>query len=156
MKGIIALLLLFAFGAGSGMLLKGRVVSVGDGDSLTVFSASGGRERIRLYGIDCPELDQRGGKEARAFTHSLVFLKEVSLTVMDKDGYGRTVALVTLPDGRSLNEELLRNGHAWVYPAYCKTARCAYWRKLSGQAKANRLGLWRDARPLPPWLWRKR
>jgi endonuclease YncB( thermonuclease family) len=156
LKRWVTFFLLLAVGAGGGILLKGRVVSVADGDSLSIFSGKGVQERVRLYGIDCPELAQNGGEEARAFTRSLVFLEEVRLNVMDTDKYERSVAVVTLADGRILNEELVKNGHAWVYGAFCDTPRCLYWRGLEKQAKAQKLGLWRDKKPLPPWIWRKR
>jgi endonuclease YncB( thermonuclease family) len=66
------------------------------------------------------------------------------------------VAVVTLDDGRVLNEELLKNGHAWLYTAYCKTARCADWQKLEAGARLQKAGLWRDKKPVAPWQWRRR
>jgi endonuclease YncB( thermonuclease family) len=156
LKRCIAFLLLLAAGATGGVALKGRVVSVADGDSLSVFAGVEGKKSIRLYGIDCPELRQKGGGDARTFTRSLAFLEEVRLDVLDTDAYGRSVAVVTLPDGRILNEELLKSGQAWVYGAYCAIPRCAYWRGLEKQARIQKRGLWNDARPVPPWTWRKR
>ena len=153
LKRCIAILLLLAAGGGA---LKGRVVSVPDGDSLSVFAGVEGKKSVRLYGIDCPELRQRGGEEAQAFTRSLAFFAEVRLEVLDTDAYGRSVAVVSLPDGRTVNEELLKNGLAWVYGAYCASPRCADWRGLEKQARTQKRGLWNDARPVPPWIWRKR
>jgi len=149
------LLLMLAFGLGGGLFLRGRVISVADGDTLTVLTQQGDRQRIRLYGIDCPESNQAGGEAATAFARSHALFAEVELNVMDTDRYGRTVAMVTLPDGSNLNEELVRHGHAWVYDTYCRQPICAQWRTLEKEARTNKKGLWADKNPIPPWDWRK-
>ena len=89
----------------------GKVVRVSDGDTITVMH-NGKGERIRLHGIDCPEKRQAFGKRAKQFTSKLVFGKTVTVQVMDRDRYGRTVGEVLLPAGRSLNRELVRAGFA--------------------------------------------
>ena len=152
---LIALIILLLFGGAGGVFLPGRVISVADGDTIIVLTSSGERQKIRLYGVDCPESEQAGGKAAAKFTSSLVLFANVKVQKMDTDRYDRTVAIVALDDGRILNEELVKNGHAWVYPAYCNTARCAYWQTLEAEAKADRIGLWRDKKPMPPWQWRR-
>jgi endonuclease YncB( thermonuclease family) len=134
---------------------KDRVVRVHDGDTITVLR-KGSFEKIRLYGIDSPESDQPGGSEARNFASNLAFMEEVQVTTLDLDQYGRAVALVQLPDGRLLNEELLRNGQAWVYRAYCKELWCPGWIGLERKAKQQKAGLWAQKKPVPPWEWRKR
>ncbi len=58
-------------------------------------------ERIRLHGIDCPEKRQAFGNRAKQFTSTLVFGTTVTVQVVDRDRYGRTVGEVLLPDGRS-------------------------------------------------------
>ncbi len=78
----------------------GKVVSVSDGDTITVMH-NGKGERIRLHGIDCPEKRQAFGKRAKQFTSNLVFAKTVTVQALDQDRYGRTVGVVLLSDGRS-------------------------------------------------------
>lgn len=134
---------------------QGRVISVVDGDTLVVLTGPGTTERVRLYGVDTPELEQRGGPEATAFAEELLLFRKVSLTVMDRDRYDRTVAIVSLKDGRIANAELVREGHAWVYRDYCREALCESWLVLERQAKKQGLGLWRDGRPVEPWKWRR-
>lgn len=151
----VVLVLLFALAGLAGEhFARGRVVSVADGDTITIYSRAGERQRIRLYGIDCPEYNQPGGEAATDCTRSLARFADVTLTVMDKDRYGRLVAVVTLPDGAILNEELLRNGHAWVYEAHCTTERCKGWRELQAGARRDGRGLWSGEKPVPPWKWR--
>ena len=134
---------------------KGRVIQVADGDTVVVHTGMGKTERVRLYGVDAPESAQRGGAEATAFASSLLLFASVSLSEMDRDQYGRSVALVRLDDGRLVNEEMVREGHAWVYRAYCREAFCAKWLALEHQAKKQGRGLWRQDKPTPPWQWRR-
>ena len=57
-----------------------------------------------------------------------------------------------LPDGRSLNEELVYQGLAWWYRKYSKDQSLG---ELEAQARQAKLGLWADTEPVPPWEWRK-
>lgn len=109
--------------------------------------------RIRLYGIDSPESAQTYGAEASSQAHCFEnVLVDIEPTNIDK--YGRTVALVRLNDGSTIQEHLLRNGAAWVYPQFCKKSECKKWRKIESQARKNKVGLWDSASPTPPWRWR--
>ncbi len=133
----------------------GMVVRVSDGDSITVRTEDGVSHKLRLYGVDSPEIKQDWGKEARkvAFTHAINRLVEV--TPLYRDKYKRIVAIVTLPDGRILQEVMLDAGMAWVYERYCKEAFCESWRVKMNHARASRRGLWQEIYPYPPWEWRK-
>ncbi len=128
----------------------GRVVGVSDGDTITVLH-NGKGERIRLHGIDCPEKRQAFGKRAKQFTSTLVFGKTVTVQVVDRDRYGRTVGEVLLPDGRSLNHELVRAGLAWMYRRYTNDQSLS---DLEEEARVARRGLWADPHAVPPWEWR--
>lgn len=133
-----------------------RVVAVADGDTLAVVPADGGRLRVRLYGIDAPEHDQSYGKQARRALSALVRRKTVDVERVDTDRYGRTVALVRLPDGVLVNEELVAMGAAWFYGQYCRRADpCDRLLELEERARAARLGLWAGADPVRPSDWRR-
>jgi micrococcal nuclease len=69
----------------------GRVVAITDGDTIKVMH-DGAAERIRLWGIDCPESKQPFGTRAKQLTGDLVFDKTVTVKVRDIDRYKRTVA----------------------------------------------------------------
>jgi len=128
----------------------GRVVGVSDGDTITVLH-NGKGEQIRLHGIDSPEKRQAFGHRAKQFTSNLVFAKTVMVQVMDRDRYGRTVGVVLLPDGRSLNHELVRAGLAWMYRRYTNDQSLS---GLEEEARGARRGLWADPDAVPPWEWR--
>lgn len=131
----------------------GKVVGVSDGDTIKVLR-NGEQVKIRLYGIDTPEKKQAFGQVAKRYTADFVAGKVVSVEPIDKDRYGRTVALVSA-NGISLNKELVQNGFAWVYGQYCKKEFCTEWKELEGQARSNRKGLWAESSPQTPWEFRK-
>jgi endonuclease YncB( thermonuclease family) len=132
--------------------LQGRVVGISDGDTITVLSGNAA-VRIRLWGIDCPEGSQPFGKAAKRRASDLCYGREVSVRTVDVDRYKRVVGEVLLPDGRSVNREMVRAGLAWWYYAYAK--KDLELAALEREAKAARRGLWADPDPVPPWAWRK-
>jgi len=122
----------------------GTVVRVVDGDTIKIANEHG-IATVRLYGIDAPEKSQAFGQAARNFTIS---------QVSGKDFYKRTVAIVMVGT-QCLQEQLLLQGYAWVYPQYCKERFCQAWTTLQGISAGNRVGLWIDPAPIQPWVWRK-
>jgi endonuclease YncB( thermonuclease family) len=130
----------------------GRVVGVTDGDTITVLRA-GRAERVRLQGVDAPEKRQAYGERARRFTADLVFDRTVTVRASGRDRGGRLLGEVVLPDGRSLNEALVRAGYAWWFRRYSRDDRLA---RLEEEARAGRRGLWADRAPEAPWEFRAR
>ena len=129
------------------------VVKVIDGDSLEV-RCQGRMLRVRLFGVDAPEWQQEFSHQAKEFTRQRVEGQRVELRPRDWDQYGRLVAEVQV--GRdSLNEELLREGLAWVHIYYCKEPICRKWRQLEKEARMARRGLWENDHPVPPWKWKQ-
>src|SRR5579875_576605 len=108
------LLLVLAFPA-CGADYSARVVGITDGDTITVLTAAKKPFRIRLWGIDAPETGQDFGSRAKQAASELAFGKTGTIRARDIDRYGRMVAEVILPDGRSMNREIVRQGMAWWY-----------------------------------------
>jgi micrococcal nuclease len=131
---------------------QGKVVGVSDGDTITVMHDGKG-EKIRTYGIDCPEGHQDFGSKAKQFTSDMVFGKVVDVRKMDTDRYGRTVGIVTV-NGKTLNEELLKSGMAWFFNKYCKESFCGQWKQYEEKARSGKVGLWSVPNPIPPWEFR--
>jgi micrococcal nuclease len=129
----------------------GKVVGVSDGDSITVMRQGRG-EKVRLYGIDCPEKGQAFGNRAKQFASDMVFGKDVLVKAHDCDKYGRILGDVFTPEGQSLNQELVRAGYAWWFKRYSKDIVLA---KLEEEAMVAKRGLWADPNAIPPWEWRR-
>lgn len=96
----------------------GKCVSITDGDTISVMH-SGKAVKIRLEGIDCPEMSQDFGTRAKQFTSGLVFSKDVEVREYYPDRYGRMVARI-LVAGKDVSLELVRAGLAWHYKKYSK------------------------------------
>jgi endonuclease YncB( thermonuclease family) len=128
----------------------GKVIAVKDGDSIVVLRDSEQVE-IRLLEIDCPELAQAFGRQAKKRTSDLCIGKTVTVKATGKDEYDRTLAYVTLPTGKQLNRELVRAGFAWWYGWYSDDKSLG---ALEADAKKHKRGLWADQKPIAPWDWR--
>jgi endonuclease YncB( thermonuclease family) len=149
-RGLGILLLLGAVGAAAAETVTGRVVSVSDGDTLTLLTADRQRVKVRLAEIDAPEHDQPFGSRSKQSLSQLAFNRTATVEVRARDDYGRTVGVVFVA-GQNLDAEQVRRGMAWVYRQYVTTRSLS---ALEAEAKAARRGLWADSNPLPPWDWR--
>ena len=132
--------------------IQGKVVSIADGDTITVLQNSK-QFKIRLYGVDTPEKSQDFGQKAKQFTSGMVYKQHVKVVAYDIDRYGRTVGMVYTGQ-KCLNEELVKNGFAWVYRKYCSESFCNQWAQLEREAREKKLGLWIYDNPIPPWDFR--
>lgn len=131
----------------------GQVIAVSDGDTIKVLH-NGAPEKIRLAGIDCPEKKQAFGNVAKKFASELCFGKQVTVLPVTHDRYSRTVARVVLPDGRILNNELVKAGYAWWYYKYSPSDQALA--RLQAAAQKEQIGLWADPAPIAPWDFRHR
>lgn len=85
--------LLIVVGPGMAADFKGEVIRVLDGDTIEVLNEKH-PERIRLYGIDCPEKGQAFGQKAKQATSSLLFGKDVRIESHGRDKHRRTLGTV--------------------------------------------------------------
>jgi micrococcal nuclease len=130
-----------------------KVVGITDGDTLTVLTSQKTQVKIRLAGIDAPEPGQDFGTRAKQAASSLAFGRAVTIIERHRDRYGRSVAEVILPDGRSMNREMVGQGATWWYRKYA--ANNHVLARLEAVARQERRGLWSQSDPIPPWGWRK-
>jgi micrococcal nuclease len=137
-----------------GETATGRCVGVHDGDSLTLLldTPDGKRQaKIRLDGIDAPELGQPFSRVSRTCLADMVFERECVVESRGPDKYGRTVGRISV-DGADVNAAMLDSGMAWHYKKYDSRPEMAAREENARQA---RIGLWEDRDPIPPWDWRK-
>jgi len=154
-------------GAAQAETITGHVIGVSDGDTITVLDADRQQHKIRLQGIDAPEKKQPFGQRSKENLSRLVFNKEVRVEWEKRDRYKRIVGKVwvqpascpTCPMTLDAGHAQITVGLAWWYRKYATEQspqdRGAY--EFSEQeARAKRVGLWRDDVPMPPWEWRHR
>ncbi|MDR3299621.1 MAG: thermonuclease family protein [Candidatus Accumulibacter sp.] len=150
MKFLFHVLAFFCCLSAHAAIVSGTVIRVADGDTLTLASQNR-RVKIRLAGIDAPEKAQPHGEASKQALARAVLQKRVVLKTTAIDRYGRTVAYVQC-NGVSVNLEQIRNGHAWAYRGYTKDHR---YFVAQAEARAKRIGLWRETNPTPPWEFRR-
>jgi endonuclease YncB( thermonuclease family) len=140
------------------------VVQVVDGDTLHIDAADGqsATTRVRLLGIDAPEMTGSGrgpahfAFESSEFAKRLALGKPVSLYLNEsgntRGSYGRLLAYVELPDGIFLNEALIVQGYAYADWRFGHGYYQRY-RQLEGSARALGRGLWArlSREDLPAW-----
>lgn len=135
----------------------GRAVRVVDGDTYDVL-AGGTVYRVRLLGVDAPELSQPFGRPAADSVARLLGPgQRVQLTRQGQDLYGRTLGTIRLVPAAgaavALDSLLVMRGWAWAFdPAHVAAGRAA--QQLAAQ-RAGR-GLWKCGpdQAVPPKLWR--
>ena len=76
----------------------------------------------------------------------------MTVTPITTDRFGRIVADVTLQDGRSLSHELVKVGACWWFRKYALND--VDLKRLETEARTQRLGVWANENPVPPWEWR--
>lgn len=127
--------------------ITGKVVAIADGDTFTLLQ-NNRQIRIRIDAIDAPEKGMPYAKSSKKYLAALCFGKSVTVKPVKTDRYGRTVARITLPDGKDVSTEMIRAGYAWHYKKYSKDKLLS---DLEVQARMKKSGLWRDVNPMAPW-----
>ena len=148
----VALVLLLA-GSASADELTGKVVAVADGDSLTVLDEANVQHKIRLHGIDAPELKQAFGTKAKEALATLTMGKQVVVDLTGMDRHRQEVGTVTVA-GEDINLRMVRDGWAWHYLRYAPDD--PFLAAAEADARIDKCGLWADtAKPVAPWTYRE-
>lgn len=138
------------------------VVAVHDGDTVRVRGVDARVQVVRLATIDAPELDQPDGVAARDALRERVLGQTVWLEPRGRDRYGRTLAVLWLPQDDGVVDVALwavEAGWAWHFRAHAHEQPLAErWRYALAEAIARQQGrgLWWRADAVPPWDWRRR
>jgi micrococcal nuclease len=145
------------------------IVHAADGDTFDVDISDGRRRvtRIRLWGVDCPEIAHRAGeqdayfgREATEFVRSQVVGRRVRLALEPtrdpRDKYGRLLAYLYLEDdGQMLNELLIQRGLAYADRRFGHVFKNRFV-QLERAAIRQQSGLWAGVKPEQMPRWRQR
>lgn len=144
--------------------IAGEVVSVADGDTITILEvqdAAKVQRKIRITGIDAPEKAQAFGAVSKEAMAALAFRHSAVAECRGTDRYGRLLCLVRV-NGVDVGLRQIETGMAWHFVKYANTQpreEAAAYSLSESQARSRRAGLWRDldtaAPPVPPWDWRR-
>lgn len=130
---------------------QGKVISISDGDTITILKDSRQQIKVRLASIDAPEMGQPFGTQAKKFTSKLIFGKQVLIKDEGSDQYNRVLGTVYL-GSQNINKAIVYNGYAWAYRRYIKDTS---YISLEEDAKLHRRGLWSDKNAISPEIWRR-
>jgi endonuclease YncB( thermonuclease family) len=143
--------------ASTGASFDARVVGVGDGDTLRIRRLTGGsEERVRLLGVDAPELHQSFGGRSKQHLSSLVFGKNVRVEPQKIDQYGRIVGKVFV-GSTDVGLAQIEAGMAWHYAYYAREQAVGDRSRYAAAqvaARSSRLGLWADGDAVEPHRFR--
>ena len=123
------------------------VVKVSDGDTVRGETTEGTKLKIRLYGIDAPEIahgkipGQPMGKESLVLLKNKLLNKEVKVDILDIDRHRRIVAMLWLGN-RNINLEMVEEGYAEAYREYLKDPYRQTFMEAEKEARMARKGIW--------------
>ena len=137
--------------------LTGRVVRIADGDTVTMLDSTNTQHRIRLQGIDAPELSQAFGAQSKQNLSVMIFDRDVSAVCDKTDQYGRLVCKIVFDD-KDINLEQVKAGMAWHYKEYEREQTPEdreLYARAEDEARNAHCGLWVDTNPIEPSEFRR-
>ena len=126
-----------------------KVIKIYDGDTITVLTSQKEKIKIRLFGIDAPELKQPFGKASKRHLIDLVSKKSLNINEKGKDKYGRTLAVLYNGD-QDINAQMVIDGYAWAYDKFSKD-----YVAFQQNAQLFKKGLWVNKDVVRPSDFRK-
>ncbi|KAJ1273755.1 hypothetical protein BS78_05G008400 [Paspalum vaginatum] len=93
--------------------------------------------RIRMRGVDAPELEMANGEESKNAVVELICGKRVTIHVYEQDQFGRYVGGIYC-NNVFIQEQMLKSGHVWHFKNYDKRPEFAQWER---EARAARRGI---------------
>lgn len=142
-----------------------KVIEVHDGDTVTIVTESFfgflvRTERVRLIGIDAPELGQEPwGRRAKNYLRKLLqesdFLVKVELDIQHRDKYGRLLAYLWDKNSNMINYMMVRNGYAMVYTVPPNVKYAELFIEAQKLARQEKRGIWSSNDFETPSQWRK-
>lgn len=152
---ILMLSLLTTVAAQSQTVVTGVVIEVPEGDIVKVLSHQGDTLSVKFKNIECPEIGQSFGDEAKAYTQKISLKKDVSITYTEKDRDLNALGVVLLANGKDIGAQLLAQGLAWHYmKGLAVSPETQHYLELEQKAKDKKKGLWKEENPIAPWTFR--
>lgn len=115
-----------------------HVARIIDGDTFTLQSG----ERIKLIGVDAPELTDCLGEESKSALEKLLQGKTIQLAEEKRDGFGRRMALVYTSDKTLINTAIVQRGFARI--DYTPNSQSELFKTVNNQAKNEKIGIYSD------------
>ena len=131
--------------------ISGKVISVIDGNTIEISAEKNKNDRVVLLGIDCPEMTQAYGEEAKKHLEKWLLHREVVVHIHGKDRFKNYIGVVLLKGLRDVRFDLLEQGLAWS----AEKNPLPELESVRLQAEKKKRGLWEQKTPTPPWVYRR-
>jgi len=132
--------------------LFGKVIDVNSGDVITIFNLNR-PVRVKLLGVDAPEMGQAFGDVAKSHLAELVHEKSVLVEYFGIAGDGSLTGRVLL-DNFDIGAQMIRDGAAWFDPnnvTHLSPADREIYHQSEQAARSEHRGLWQAENPMAPW-----
>lgn len=149
----VAALFLVFLATAPGETFTAAIQAEGTGGDVVQIRREGGTIPVRLYGVAAPLPGQPDANLANTYLLETAMDTRVIVELTGKDSLGVPVAWVKLPEGATLNEELVRRGLAWWDEPNAPEAKGL--QQAAAEALAAKRGLWAGAAPVAPWDYRR-
>jgi endonuclease YncB( thermonuclease family) len=130
--------------------ISGKIISVPDGDTIWL-QTQNRKYKVRLLGIDAPEINQNFGKNSKEFLKQSVINNKGIVNLYGQDQYRRSIGVLCAKN-ENWNLKMIASGNAWHYSKYTKAFELE---NLQTKARNKKLGLWSQRQSIPPWKFRK-
>jgi len=129
-------------------VIRGKVISIIDGDTFDLLTKENETIRIRVYGIDAPEKGMPYYNVSKKYLSNLIFSKTIEVQISKIDRHDRFVAKSFLENGTDISLAMIQNGMAWHYAEYSSEKDYA---DAQIEARGFELGIWKDKNVIEPW-----
>ena len=132
--------------------LFGKVIEVNSGDTITIFNLNR-PVRVRLLGVDAPEMDQTFGDVAKKHLSDLVYDKSVLVEYSGISADSSLTGRVWL-NNANICAQMIRDGAAWFdinNVSRLSVSDREIYQQSELAARSERRGLWQAENPTAPW-----
>lgn len=132
-------------------------IKVSDGDTISVRFKNKKPTKVRLIGIDAPEMSRPFGAKCKSLLRKSLKGKVMEIENRGKDKYGRVLGRI-IRDGEDVNLSMVKQGCAWLYENAkdLPAGQQAEYRKAFETARKERRGLFVKEKPENPADFRRR
>jgi len=141
MRRIILILFFLVF---CGNFIFSQKAFIIDGDTMIIDNL-----KVRIQGIDSPELSQKFGKEAKKQLIILTKNKTLRIKIIKFDRYNRAICYI-FANNKDVGLQMVQTGYAWAYRRYTNEYVFA-----EEKAKKRRIGIWQYNNNINPEIYRR-
>lgn len=134
------------------------VIEIYDGDTILIQEENRNTHKVRLLGIDAPELLQNYGTESKLGLSKEIYGEKVIILFNGRDKFKRILGKIIFKN-KDINLLQIENGYSWHYENIFNQQSSEdnmVYEKAQAQAKGKKIGLWGQQNIIPPWEFRQR